>query len=183
MFVSDPSLTYWVMVPIFVTMLLVSLLQDNLRVLFLSSSSRKVSVERLSREQLLVRANRLRTNHGLLPESSFRRKRAFFTNKEEGALSQIMAERARDPVMVKMTLSLIDSWGGGAGGNMMKQYILNFVPTILLGVFINHFFSGFAVGCLPFPLPLSSRSMLLNLCEFGVSFSPVKRKQAIHRIR
>ena len=42
----------------------------------------------------------------------------------------------------------------------MKQYALNFVPTILLGVFVNHFFSGFVVGRLPFPLPASFKALL-----------------------
>ena len=163
MFVSDPSMFWWVMVPIFFTMLLVSLLQDNLRLLMLSppvSPAVPPPAAQIRRAHLVARAGRLRIAPSSLPESSFRRRRAFFSGKESGEINALLAEGAKDSVMVKMTLSLIESWGAGAGGTLMKQYALNFVPTILLGVFVNHFFSGFVVGRLPFPLPMAFKSLL-----------------------
>jgi hypothetical protein len=83
------DITLWVFLPIFFSMLLVALLQENLRKLFLTSQSGKVSESRFVLDQTLARAARLRTNGSALPESSFRRHRAAFTNKENGSLSKV----------------------------------------------------------------------------------------------
>ncbi len=155
------DVTLWVFLPIFFTMLLVALLQDNLRLLFLEKrSSGPLPESRLRREHLLQRAAWLRTNGSLLPENSFRRHRAYMTNSENGRLSVMVKEAAGDSMLAKLTLSLVESWGRGAGGGMLAQYLLNFVPTLLLGLFVNHFFGGYVVGRLPFPLPVSFKSLL-----------------------
>lgn len=62
--------------------------------------------------------------------------------------------------MLKLMVSMFETWGPGAGTAMLKQHALNFVPTILLGVFVNHFFSGFIAAKLPFSLPAGFRSVL-----------------------
>ena len=160
-FFTMDEVTLWIFLPIFLSMFLVALLQENLRILFLSNTSSGVSEGKFKLDQLLVRSNRLCANGSILPESSFRRHRAFFSNQKQGRLSELVNEGAQDSKLVKLTLSLIDSLGaGGAGSTMLRQYLLNFVPTVLLGVFINHFFSGYVVGRLPFPLPVSFKPLL-----------------------
>lgn len=171
------DITLWVFLPIFFSMLLVALLQENLRVLLLSAPpSGKVSESRFVLEQTLARAARLRSNASVLSERAFHRHRAVFTNKEKGSLSEVVNDGAKDSKLTKLTLSLIESWGeGGGGGTMLRQYLLNFVPTVLLGVFVNHFFSGYVVGRLPFPLPVSFKSLLHGgiflpeVCALGLS--------------
>ncbi len=156
----DPEIRVWVLLPILVTMFVIAILQDNLRVLLLSGPAR-VSRARLLRDHVLQRSTRLRNACGVLPDDeAFRRKRAYFTNTTNGWFSRSLNETAADGFMLKLTLPLLEAWGPGAGGAMLKQYALNFVPTILLGVFVNHFFSGFIVAKLPFSLPSSFRYML-----------------------
>lgn len=156
----DPAITRWVLVPIFVAMFVIAVLQDNLRVLLLSGAN-AVPIARQRRDQLLLRAARLRANGAVLPdERAWHRRRAFFTNAEAGALTARLREGSRDGMLVRMTMMMFEQWGPGAGSAMLKQYALNLVPTILLGVFVNHFFSGFIAAKLPFSPPASFRYML-----------------------
>jgi hypothetical protein len=156
----DPEIASWVLVPVLVSMFLIAVLQDNLRVLLLSGGG-SLAPERVRRDHMLQRAQRLRAACSVLPdEDSWRRRRAFFTNVERGALSKPLREAAADGMIFKLTMSMLESWGPGSGSAMLKQYALNFVPTILLGVFVNHFFSGFIVAKLPFSPPAAFRYIL-----------------------
>lgn len=156
----DPNITTWVLVPIFVAMFVIAILQDNLRVLLLSSATRP-SASQLRRDHMLQRAVRLRSACAVLPDTdAWHRHRAFFTNTKRGSFSVSLRESASDGALLKFTLSMLETWGPANNGAMMKQYALNFVPNILLGVFVNHFFSGFIVAKLPFSLPASFRYIL-----------------------
>lgn len=161
----DPQIYLWTLVPIFLTMFLVALIQDNLRVLFLSPSSAAASnssmpLSKVLRNHLLSRSKRLQGACSMIPESSWKKKRAFFTNKEEGAFTELLKDYEKDSQFVKLSFSLMESWSQVGGSGMMKQYVMNMLPTILLGVFVNHFFSGFVVAKLPFPLPASFKSLI-----------------------
>ena len=61
-------------------------------------------------------------------------------------------------------MRLWGAWRGVASSHpsppLLIRYALNYIPTIVLGVFVNHFFSGFIAVKLPFSLPASFRYIL-----------------------
>jgi hypothetical protein len=173
----DPEIASWVLIPVLVSMFLIAVLQDNLRVLLLSGGGgggASTNLGRIRRDHLLRRAQRLRAACSVLPdESTWRSKRAYFTNTERGAFTAPLREAKADGMMLKFTMTMLESWGPGTGSTMLKQYALNFVPTILLGVFVNHFFSGFIVAKLPFSPPSAFRYILhsgLDLPELDTCY-------------
>lgn len=83
----DHEIAIWVLIPILVTVFIVAVLQDNVRVILFASGGKAllsgVSRERIRLDQGLKRAAMLRNSCWILPdEGQWRRRRAYFTGRK-----------------------------------------------------------------------------------------------------
>ncbi|KAF4399537.1 hypothetical protein G4B88_022620 [Cannabis sativa] len=111
--------------------------------------------------QVVVRARNLRAGANFIPAKSFRARRFYFSNEENGLLhvpkgqgQNPQAQMFSDPNMAM---------------DMMKKNLSMIIPQTLTFAWVNFFFSGFVAAKIPFPLTQRFRSMLQN----GIDLSTV----------
>merc|ERR1712179_127126 len=97
-----------------------------------------------------MRSRLLRENGRFLPKQSFLMRKSFFNNTETGFFKREkrdsnMANPMTDPSMMK---------------DAMKGNMMNVLPMIVIGGWINWTFSGFITTKVPFPLTLRFKPML-----------------------
>merc|ERR1712179_262344 len=97
-----------------------------------------------------MRSRLLRENGRFLPKQSFLMRKNFFNNTETGFFKREkrdsnMANPMTDPSMMK---------------DAMKGNMMNVLPMIVIGGWINWAFSGFLTTKVPFPLTLRFKPML-----------------------
>jgi len=153
--VLDPSIRDWVLIPIFVIMFLMGILRNN--VTKMMRSSEKTKRDTVQQNNLLMRARRLRANAGWVPAAAFAARKHHFCDKEKGLLMQ--KQDAPNPMAAMSDPSMMSK--------MMQGNMAMMVPQMLMMVIIPHFFSGFVLGKIPFPLTPSFKGML----QRGVNLS------------
>lgn len=152
------SVVWWVLIPVFVTVFLVAIIQDNLRVIVLEGAAPpKLSLTRLRMEHLLLRASRLRTGCNIMSQESFMSRRTFFCGPKHGRLTRALQQLSRDGHVARFGSSIIEQWSHSP---VILQYLFNAAPPLLLGALVSSFFSGYISATLPFPLPASFSSLL-----------------------
>jgi len=159
--VLDPSILYWVLVPIVLVMFLQGILRQYITVLL--SDEKKTLLSTLHKSLLLRRSGRLRSNGHFLPGGAYRMRKAYFVQKAfrdrtssaeggEGS-SQQQAQTAKPD-------SEANPQDPFAMVGMMKQNMAGIVPNMLLMAWVSYFFSGFVLVKLPFGLSHRFKSML-----------------------
>jgi len=148
-FVLDPSIRNWVLIPIMIVMFFVSILRHYLTKL-MHPPDKKQDLKLIREKQALTRSRRLRTNGNVLPPSAFYHRKAFFNHPESGVFAQEIT--SAPPVN-----PLMDSSGAM---EMMKRSMLMIVPQILLMSWVTYFFSGFVLVKLPFALTQRFKGLL-----------------------
>ncbi|KAJ0017530.1 hypothetical protein Pint_09524 [Pistacia integerrima] len=115
----------------------------------------------LSVVMVILRARNLRAGANFIPAKSFRARRVYFSNEENGLLyvpkgqaQNPQAQMFSDPNMAM---------------DMMKKNLSMIIPQTLTFAWVNFFFSGFVAAKIPFPLTQRFRSMLQN----GIDLSTV----------
>ena len=106
-------------------------------------------------------------NCKFIPKSSFRQRRAFYTNSKEGVLTKEAEEEKKMTGMNNVTLMMLDNFNPNKMNSMMGGQVATLLPTILLGTWVSYFFSGFVVARLPFPLTDTFKSMLQSGLTLG----------------
>lgn len=157
--VLDTAIRDWVLVPLSVVMVLIGILRYFVGKLMRSSQTPD---EKIVKEgQLILRARNLRTGANFIPAKSFRLRKIYYTNEENGLLhvpkgqaSNPQAQMFSDPNMAM---------------DMMKKNLSMIIPQTLTFAWVNFFFSGFVAAKIPFPLTQRFRSMLQN----GIDLSTV----------
>ncbi|XP_048346013.1 ER membrane protein complex subunit 3-like isoform X1 [Sphaerodactylus townsendi] len=117
----------------------------------------------LSVRQILARSRLLRENGRFLTHQGFLTRKHYFNNPENGFLRKTkrkmqLRNPLTDPTMVT---------------EMLKGNIINVLPMILVGGWINWAFSGFVATKVPFPLTLRFKPMLqrgINLLSLDPSW-------------
>ncbi|KAL9236567.1 hypothetical protein vseg_011219 [Gypsophila vaccaria] len=157
--VLDTAIRDWVLIPLSVVMVLIGILRYFVSLLMRSFPSPDPNL--LKEGQLLIRARNCRSYANFIPTNSFRARRAYFTNQENGLLHvpkgqapNAQAQMFSDPNMAM---------------DMMKKNLSMIIPQTLTFAFVNFFFSGFVAAKIPFPLTQRFRSMLQN----GIDLSTV----------
>jgi len=156
----DPKIRDWVLIPIVVVMFLVAILRHNVTKL-LRSDKKVTDLKGIRDAQILIRARRLRANANKIPVASFRMRKSYFNDKENGLLkdrpaaANAMANPMANPMMDPSNMA-----------DMMKKNVAMVVPQLLLMGWVNYFFSGFVLVKLPFPLPVSFKMMLQRGIDF-----------------
>ncbi|EXB41575.1 Transmembrane protein 111 [Morus notabilis] len=158
--VLDTPIRDWVLIPLSVVMVLIGVLRY-----FVSKLMRSFQVPdpKIVKEgQVVVRARNLRAGANFIPPKSFRSRRFYFSNEENGLLhvpkgqsqNAQAAQMFSDPNMAT---------------DMMKKNLSMIIPQTLTFAWVNFFFSGFVAAKIPFPLTQRFRSMLQN----GIDLSTV----------
>jgi len=110
---------------------------------------------------LILKSKKLRLASGLVPIESFGARKGFLAGQGSGALFKVKAKEA-DPMAA---LSGNPMMNPEMMTGMLKNNLFMAVATPLQYGVISHFFSGFLIGKVPFPLTQKFRELL----QSGVS--------------
>lgn len=157
--VLDTAIRDWVLVPLSLVMVLIGVLRHFVAKLMRSSST--PDVKAVKEGQVVMRARYLRAAGNFIPAKSFRARRTYYNNEEDGLLhvpkgqtQNMQAQMFSDPNMAM---------------DMMKKNLSMIIPQTLTFAWVNFFFSGFVAAKIPFPLTQRFRPMLQN----GIDLSSV----------
>ncbi|KAE8670538.1 Detected protein of confused Function [Hibiscus syriacus] len=163
--VLDTAIRDWVLIPLSVVMVLIGILRYFVSKLMRSFQTPDPKIVKeghfLFCRQVIVRARNLRAAANFITPKSFRSRRVYFSNEENGLLfvpkgqaQNLQAQMFSDPNMAM---------------DMMKKNLSMIIPQTLTFAWVNFFFSGFVAAKIPFPLTQRFRSMLQN----GIDLSTV----------
>ncbi|KAM6467939.1 ER membrane protein complex subunit 3-like [Liasis olivaceus] len=145
----DPSIRFWVLLPVAWIALAVGILR--LRVARLLRGEREPAWPEQWRDtQILARSRLLRENGQFLTHQGFLMRKHYFNNSESGFFRKTKRKlQPRNPLTDPTMVT-----------EMMKGNLINVLPMILTGGWINWAFSGFVATKVPFPLTLRFKPML-----------------------
>ncbi|XP_078176349.1 uncharacterized protein LOC144569751 [Carex rostrata] len=161
--VLDTTIRNWVLVPLSVVMVLIGILRYF--VTKLTRSSQNPDKKAIKEGQAIIRARNLRSGAHLIPSKSFRSRRIYFTNEENGPLHvpEEEAQRSQAPMFQDPNMAM----------DTMKKNLPQMIATPLFQyltyAWVNFFFSGFVAAKIPFPLTPGFRAML----QYGINLSTV----------
>ncbi|MCO5600087.1 hypothetical protein L7F22_054195 [Adiantum nelumboides] len=157
--VLDTAIRDWVLVPLSLVMVLIGVLRHFVSKLLRSTNT--PDLKAVKEGQLVVRARYLRAAGNFIPAKSFKSRRSYYNNEENGLLhvpksqaQNMQAQMFSDPNMAM---------------DMMKKNLSMIIPQTLTFAWVNFFFSGFVAAKIPFPLTQRFRPMLQN----GIDLSSV----------
>ncbi|KAG0500361.1 hypothetical protein HPP92_000433 [Vanilla planifolia] len=137
--VLDTAIRDWVLVPLSVVMVLIGILRYFVGKLMRSFQT--PDEKKVREGQLILRARNLRAAGGFIPGKSFRSRRFYYTNEENGLLfvpkgqaQNPQAQMFSDPNMAM---------------DMMKKNLSMIIPQSLTFAWVNFFFSGFVAAKYP----------------------------------
>jgi hypothetical protein len=142
----DPRIRDWVLLPIFAVMFMQGVLRQYVSVLL--ADRPKVNLQLLANNELVKRSQRYRVNGHYIPESAFRMRRAYFTQK---AFARKVKEGEKEEAPPQDPMAMM---------GMMKQNMAMIVPNMVLMGWVSYFFAGFVLAKLPFPLTERFKAML-----------------------
>ena len=140
----DPKIRDNVLLPIFVVVVLTSMIRSSLMILF--KNDPKVDVKEVKTQSMLGRCKMLRAASHFLTEKAFKCRKAYFVKKDVGVLVKSVP-KAKDPME-----ALSAGSDPMAAMGMMKGQMVFMVSQGLLAYWVSHLFSGFLVAKTPFPL-------------------------------
>ncbi|CAD8047919.1 unnamed protein product [Paramecium primaurelia] len=155
----DDRIRDWVFLPIIIVMFMIQMFRGLLTKYM---DNRKTSQKVTSKAQLAEmidknitqQSQRLARLHGLLPDQSFKMKRAHLCDHESGILTKASQKPAKDPMQ---SMSMMNP---AAMADMLKQNLSGIIFMALQYQWVSYFFSGFVIGKVPFPLTQKFRTML-----------------------
>ncbi|KAK6133210.1 hypothetical protein DH2020_033046 [Rehmannia glutinosa] len=164
--VLDTAIRDWVLIPLSVVMVLIGVLRYFVSKLMRSD---QVPDPKIVKEgQIIIRARNLRAAANFIPGKSFRARRYYYSNEENGLLHvpKGQAQNAQAQMFSDPNMAM----------DMMKKNLSMIIPQTLTFAWVNFFFSGFVAGLciscfskIPFPLTQRFRAMLQN----GIDLSTV----------
>merc|ERR1711916_387796 len=159
--VLDPQIRDWVVIPIVVMMLFITLLRHY--VMSVVKSTPEATLQQVADTHLLSRSRFVEANGHWLPRSAFERRRQFFIAEGVGVFNVEREEvNALDALQNNPMMQ-----------NMMTSQMAVVVPQILTMGIVNYFFSGFVILRLPFPLTAPFKAMLqqgISLSDLNVAY-------------
>lgn len=144
----DSSIRTWVVLPIVIITFLFGIIRHYLSLLM--TSERDVTLEQVRDGQALLRSRYLRENGKYIPRSSFLARKEFLL-KKDGVITQ-GKEKGGQPRNPMTDPSMMT--------DMLKGNLLNVLPMIVIGGWIQWTFSGFVTTKVPFPLTIRFKPML-----------------------
>lgn len=158
--VLDTAIRDWVLIPLSVVMVLIGILRYFVSKIMRSFQTPDGKI--VKEGQVIIRARNLRSSADFIPPKSFRARRVYYSNEENGILyvPKGQAQNAQAAQMFSDPNMAMD---------MMKKNLSMIIPQTLTFAWVNFFFSGFVAAKIPFPLTQRFRSMLQN----GIDLSTV----------
>ncbi|XP_022550392.1 ER membrane protein complex subunit 3 isoform X2 [Brassica napus] len=157
--VLDTAIRDWVLIPLSVVMVLIGVLRYFVSKLMRSSPTPDAKM--VKEGQVVIRARNLKAGANFIPPKSFRARRFYFSNEENGLL-HVPKDQAQNPQAQMFS-------DPNMAMDMMKKNLSMIIPQTLTFAWVNFFFSGFVAAKIPFPLTQRFRSMLQN----GIDLSTV----------
>lgn len=151
----DPQLKYWVLLPISIVMVLAGVLRQYIME-FIGPKTRGMPRVKITETQYINKAQAFLGNASNLSEESFLARQEYLTqtlsegkflvkeNVEEGQVQNPFSDPNMSDAMM----------------NMAKGNMANFIPQTIIMWWVNHFFAGFVLMKLPFPLTPRFKEML-----------------------
>ncbi|KFK28806.1 hypothetical protein AALP_AA7G051000 [Arabis alpina] len=158
--VLDTAIRNWVLIPLSLVMVLIGVLRYFVSKLMRSSPTPDAKI--VKEGQIVIRARNLKAGANFIPPKSFRARRFYFSNEENGLLHVPKDQQASNPQAQMFS-------DPNMAMDMMKKNLSMIIPQTLTFAFVNFFFSGFVAAKIPFPLTQRFRSMLQN----GIDLSTV----------
>ncbi|KAL1201705.1 hypothetical protein V5N11_006246 [Cardamine amara subsp. amara] len=158
--VLDTAIRDWVLIPLSVVMVLIGILRYFVSKLMRSSPTPDAKM--VKEGQVVIRARNLKIGANFIPPKSFRARRFYFSNEENGLLHVPKDQAAQNPQAQMFS-------DPNMAMDMMKKNLSMIIPQTLTYAWVNFFFSGFVAAKIPFPLTQRFRSMLQN----GIDLSTV----------
>ncbi|CCK71079.1 ER membrane complex subunit EMC3 KNAG_0G00210 [Huiozyma naganishii CBS 8797] len=158
----DPQLKYWVLLPISIVMILTGILRQYVTTL-ISPGVKGYPVVKITESQYVSLGSVLIGNGSNLTKESFDARR--------DQLSKVLLEGKYVAQTNTKEGEIVNPFSdpniSDAISNMAKGNMANFIPQTIIMWWVNHFFSGFVLMKLPFPLTVRFKEMLQN----GISTS------------
>lgn len=151
----DPKLKYWVLLPISIVMVLAGILRQYIMEL-IGPKNKGLPRVKVTERQYISKAQALLGNGSNLSEDSFQARQEYLTQVlSEG---KYLAKAKDDEGQVQNPFS--DPNISDAMMSMAKGNMANFIPQTIIMWWVNHFFAGFVLMKLPFPLTPRFKEML-----------------------
>ncbi|KAL3852833.1 hypothetical protein ACJMK2_016448 [Sinanodonta woodiana] len=144
----DSDIRIWVFLPIVVITFLFGIIRHYVTILL--SSEKKTELEQVKDSHALMRSRILRENGKYIPEKAFHVRKIFFNDEKKGYFKTEKRETTAKNPMTDPTMMT----------DMLKGNVVNVLPMIVIGGWINWAFSGFLTTKVPFPLTLRFKPML-----------------------
>ncbi|XP_037952516.1 ER membrane protein complex subunit 3-like [Teleopsis dalmanni] len=143
--VIDPTIRNWVFIPIVIITFAVGLLRYYCVALLVSGD--KQDLQQITDGHAMMRARLLIKNGKYLPRDSFLMRKDFFVNEETGCLTKIIKSQQLGNVQMTMMQSF-------------QTRMIELLPMVVVGSFIEKLLSGFVVAKIPFPVTLNFKKLL-----------------------
>lgn len=161
----DRQVRDWVLIPLTIFMILMKLLMQYFhQMMSPPDSNAGKKPEAIKEVQAVARSQRLRQYGGYIPESSFRPRKEFFVAKEKGVFHQKTVSKPSLESMTSDPTMMVDG---------MKRSLTSVIPQLVMGAWVNFFFSGFVMGRVPLSLSPRFKPMLqrgVDLQSLDVSY-------------
>lgn len=145
----DSSIRMWVVLPIVFITFVFGIIRHYLSLLM--SSEKIVSLDQVRDSQAILRCRYLRENGHSIPRSAFAMRKHYLIAEEDGVITKGKNQQgqARNPMTDPSMMT-----------DMLKGNVLNVLPMIVIGGWIQWTFSGFVTTKVPFPLTIRFKPML-----------------------
>ncbi|CCF58179.1 hypothetical protein KAFR_0E00250 [Kazachstania africana CBS 2517] len=156
----DPRLKYWVLLPISLVMVLTGILRQYIMVLIGPKLRGQPRVKQ-TESQYLLKGQALLANGSNLDSDSFEiRKMKLSQILSEGRYVAKTNNGSAATGKEEMPNPFTDPNFSDSMMSMAKSNLANFIPQTLIMWWVNHFFAGFVLMKLPFPLTVRFKEML-----------------------
>lgn len=161
----DKDVRNWVFIPLTLSIILMKLIMQFIHIMVHSPAAQsQKQLKELKEQQSVMRSQRLRVLAGLIPEAAFKMRKDYFIAKDTGVFHQKIVSPSMQEAMATDPSMMAD---------MLKKNLTGLVPQLVMGVWVNFFFSGFVMGKIPFGLSPRFRLMLqrgIELASLDVSY-------------
>jgi len=144
----DSNIRTWVVLPIVFITFVFGIIRHYLSLLMASESS--VTLEQVRDGQALMRCRHLRENGKYIPKQAFLARKEYLLRKDGLVIKgKEKVGQPRNPMTDPSMMT-----------DMLKGNLLNVLPMIVIGGWIQWTFSGFVTTKVPFPLTIRFKPML-----------------------
>lgn len=151
----DPKLKYWVLLPISIVMVLTGVVRQYIMSL-IEPKTKGMPRVKITETQYLNKAQAFLGNNSNLSEESFQARQEYLTQVLSEAKFVAQTKTAEGEIQNPFT----DPNMSDAMMSMAKGNLANFIPQTIIMWWVNHFFAGFVLMKLPFPLTPRFKEML-----------------------